>query len=413
MDKQHNQYRQHRSTGAWKFVAFAVFVVAWGGNEFTPMMVFYRQEDVFSPVFVESLLACYAAGIALSLLLAGPLTDRYGRRVVMLPAPLIGLIGSVMIAVGETVEPLIFIGRVLSGVSIGIAMTAGGAWIKELSTPEMDPTAKPNSGAKRATMSLTLGFAIGAAVAGALAEWGPAPGKTAYLIQAVLAAAALAGLTTVPETRQNAHLQVRGSFWSDLFVQTAKHPRFLLVALPIAPWVFGAAGVAYAIMPSLSQEGLAYPIAFSALVTAVSLGAGFVVQQYAQLYVSNKDARGPQLGLVFIFFGMLAATFVARGPSVWGVLIVAVLLGIGYGVCLISGLSEVQQLAGPNDLGGLTAIFYTVTYLGFFFPMILRRVNEWFTYPFMLGTGAVIAALCLIIVTVFSKRFLPHSAQED
>lgn len=397
-----------RSRHSWMFVAFAIFVVAWGGNEFTPMMVFYREEAVFSAVFVESLLACYAVGISLSLLLCGPLSDRYGRRVVMLPAPFIGLVGSVLIAAGETVEPLIFIGRVLSGFSIGCAMTAGGAWVKELSTPRMDPSAKPSSGAKRSTMSLTLGFAVGAAVAGSLAEWGPAPGQTAYLLHVILAAIALAGLWTVPETRQSAHLKVKGSLWSDLLVPTARHPRFLLVVLPIAPWVFGAAGVAYAIMPSLNPEGSGHPVAFTALVTAVSLIAGFVTQQFAHLFTSDKDARGPQFGLIVIFIGMVAATLVSQHLSTWGVLIVALILGVGYGACLITGLTEVQRLAGPDDLGGLTAIFYTVTYLGFFFPMILRRLSDWITYPIMLGTGAVIAAIFFVIVTIFSKKFLPQ-----
>src|SRR5699024_7353995 len=100
---------------AWFMVALAVFIVAWGGNEFTPMMVFYRGQDVFSPVFVDALLAFYAVGIAVGLLVAGPLSDRYGRRVVMLPAPIVALIGSILIAMGETSEPIIFIGRMLSG----------------------------------------------------------------------------------------------------------------------------------------------------------------------------------------------------------------------------------------------------------------------------------------------------------
>ncbi|QFQ03257.1 multidrug efflux system protein MdtL [Corynebacterium urogenitale] len=397
-----------RVDNSWKLVAFALLAVAWGGNEFTPMMVFYRGEETFSPVFVDSLLASYAAGIALALLIAGPLSDRYGRKVVMLPAPIVGLIASALIAAGELNEPLIFTGRVLSGISIGMAMTAGGSWIKELSTPALDPSAGPNSGAKRSTMSLTGGFAVGAAVAGTLAEWAPYPGQLPYIVHVIISVVATVGLLTVPETRQSAHLKVRGSFWSDLKTPSMMHPRFILAVIPAAPWVFGCAGVSYAIMPSLAQDSVGAPIAFSALVTAVCLAFGFTIQQFSHILDSPVSARGQQLGLVLTIIGMAIATWTAMNVTILGVVVTAIILGGGYGMCLVSGLGEVQRIAGPNDLGGLTAIFYAVTYIGFFFPMLLTRLNEWFTYPFMLGFGIVMAVLALIVVTVFSKKFLPE-----
>lgn len=399
--------RHTQAKRSWLFVAIAVFAVAWGGNEFTPMMVFYRAGNQFGSVFVDSLLACYAAGIAVGLLLCGPLSDRYGRRVVMLPAPVLGLIGSTLIALGETTEPVIFTGRVLSGLSVGMAMTAGGSWIKELSTPAFDPTAKQDSGARRATMSLTLGFAIGAALAGTLAQWGPAPGQTPYVVHVLISLAAIVGLLSAPETRQSAHLNVKGSFWSDLNVPTARHPRFILAVLPIAPWVFGCAGVAYAIMPGLAQKQVSAPIAFSAGVTAVALMFGFGIQQISQRYINPTNAQAQQIGLVLVIVGMSVATWTAANASVIGTVIVGVILGTGYGVCLITGLTEVQRIAGPDDLGGLTAIFYTVTYIGFFFPMLLSKLHSWFSYPVMLGFGAVMALLALILVSIVSKKFIP------
>ncbi len=390
----------------WMLVAFAVFAAAWGGNEFTPMMVFYRGEEVFGAVFVESLLASYAVGIAAALLVSGTLSDRYGRKAVMLPAPVVALLGSLFIAAGETSEPLILIGRILSGISIGMVMSSGSAWIKELSTPEFEPTVKPGAGARRATMSMTLGFALGALTAGILAEWGPAPGQTPYIVHAVLSAISLAGILRVTETRRNDHLNVKGTFWSDVLVPTAKHPRFILAVLPTAPWVFGCAGVAYAIMPSLIQKDVSAPTAFTALVTALALIVGFTIQQFSARYTSPSDTRGQQLGLAVTFVGMILATVTAIRPSMAMVVVVAVVLGLGYGMCLISGLTELQRLATPDDLGGLTAIFYTVSYVGFFFPMILRALSNSLSYPQMLGFGAVMAALFFVVVRIVSRRFL-------
>ena len=159
----------------WLAVALSVFTVAWGGNEFTPLLVFYRGEGFFSNLFIDLLLVFYAIGVAVGLLAAGPLSDRYGRRAVMLPAPLIAILGSALIASGEETAILIAIGRVLSGISVGMVMTAGGSWIKELSSSRFEPGVKTSAGAKRASMSLTGGFALGPALAGVMAQWLPLP----------------------------------------------------------------------------------------------------------------------------------------------------------------------------------------------------------------------------------------------
>lgn len=399
-----------RDARAWMFVVFAVFTVAWGGNEATPMLVFYRQEAVFSDVYVDSLLVSYAVGIVAGLLICGPLSDRYGRKAVMLPAPVIALLGSVFIAIGETTEWIMFIGRILAGLAVGIAMSVGGSWIKELSTPAFDPKAKSSSGAKRATMALTAGFGLGAGLAGVLAEWGPIPGQLPYLVHCGLSLIAVAGLLTVPETRQSAHLKVKGSFWSDLLVPTIRHPRFLTVVAPIAPWVFGAAGVSYAIMPRLVQDQVETPVAFSAMLTVICLASGFAIQQFGPQINTSYNARGPIIALLLVIVGMAIASAAASNIAVWNTILVAIVLGAAYGLCLISGLTEVQRIAGPDDLAGLTAAYYTLTYIGFFFPMILTRVSEWFSYPVMLGAGVVVAVVFLVIVAAFSRKNLPDDS---
>ena len=399
-----------RDSKAWLFVAFAVFSVAWGGNEATPMLVFYRDAAVFGEVFIDSLLVSYAFGIVCGLLLAGPLSDRYGRKPVMLPAPLIALLGSIFIAAGETTEWSIFIGRVFAGLGVGIVMSAGGSWIKELSTAPFDTSARPATGAQRAAMSNTAGFGLGAGCAALLAQWGPMPGQLPYLVHMVISVIALAGILTIPETRQSAHLKVQGSFWTDLKIPSVTNRRFLTVVAPMAPWVFGSAGVSYAIMPRLVQDQVSTPIAFTGLLTVIALGCGFTIQQFGSKINTTTSARGPISGLSIVVVGMVIATFSAHNIAVWNTIIVAVVLGLGYGLCMVSGLTEVQRIAGPDDLGGLTAVYYALTYIGFFFPMILTELSDAFTYTEMLGFGIVMSVLCLAMVTAFSKKNLPGPA---
>ncbi len=114
---------------AWLPVALTMFAVAWGGNEFTPLLVMYREVGHFSAVTVDALLAAYVLGIVPALLLGGPLSDRYGRRPLLLPAAPVGLVGSLVLAVGAQSAALLAVGRVLCGVALGLVMAVGTTWV--------------------------------------------------------------------------------------------------------------------------------------------------------------------------------------------------------------------------------------------------------------------------------------------
>jgi hypothetical protein len=80
------------------------------------------------------------------------------------------------------------------------------------------------------------------------------------------------------------------------------------------------------------------------------------------------------------------------------VLLAAAFLGSGYGLCLVSGLLEVQRIARPGELAGLTAVFYALTYLGFAAPIVLAALHGVAGYPELLLFTAVLAALSLFSV---------------
>ena len=78
-------------------------------------------------------------------------------------------------------------------------------------------------------------------------------------------------------------------------------------------------------------------------------------------------------------------------------------------MAVLSGLLEVQQLATPDNLAGLTAVFHSATYLGFAMPMLLAFISETWpsvTYPMMFGVG-VGAALTSLVVVVAAHRLNP------
>ncbi|ORB31880.1 MFS transporter [Mycolicibacterium parafortuitum] len=387
----------------WAAVAAATFAIAWGGNEFTPLLVMYRTEGGFSPVTVDLLLFAYVLGIVPALLIGGPLSDRFGRRPLMLPAPVLAGIGSLILAVGAESAWTLGVGRVFSGLALGLAMAVGGSWIKELSTPPWDAG---DAGARRAAMSLTAGFGFGAAVAGALAQWGPAPTVLPYAINAVMALVAAALLITAPETRRRSDPGAASGkpWWSDLAIPSASHRRFLFVVVPVAPWVFGAGASAYAVLPALMTEHVgAAPIAFSALLCAVTLGVGFAVQHLGRHIVAD-GRRGTLVALVLVAVGMALAVAAASLLTVWAALIAAAALGAGYGMALLAGLQEIQRIATADDLAGLTAVFYSLSYLGFGVPAAMALLAAHVSYPVMFGFGALAAGVCVIVAVAGSRR---------
>lgn len=386
------------ATRHWLAVAVATFAIAWGGNEFTPLLVMYRAGDTFSALTVDLLLFAYVLGIVPALLIGGPLSDRFGRRPLMLPAPVLAAVGSSILACGAESALLLGLGRVFSGLALGLAMAVGGSWLKELSSPPWDVG---DAGARRAAMSLTSGFGLGAGVAGALAQWGPAPTVLPYAVNVVLALCAAVLLRAAPETR--ARHDTGRPWWTDLAVPGAAHRRFLFVIVPLAPWVFGAGASAYAVLPGLMADSVAAaPIAFSALMGLVALGVAFMVQNLAR----NLDAGG-RVGVVIalglIAAGMAMAAWAAAVLTIWVALLAAAVLGAGYGMGLLAGLQQIQRIAGPDDLAGMTAVFYSLTYLGFAVPAVLAVAGRSFSYPMMFGFGALAAVLTLAVAMAGSR----------
>lgn len=393
------------TTRAWLPVGAAMLACGWGGNQFTPLLIMYRDAG-YSVLTVDLLLGAYVIGLVPGLLLAGGWSDRVGRKPLMLAGTVFSLVASLLLAYGPhgvLGEVALSIGRFVTGVAVAVAMSVGSTWTKELSDRA---GASPEAGTGRAALSLTLGLGVGPGVAGVLAQWGPWPTAVPYFVHALLVAAVLPTLPRVPETVAG---RARPPGGPGRFAPV-RHPRFRRVVLPMAPWIFGSTGVAYAIMPQLVDDQVGHwGLAYSTLLTVCTLAAGTAVQPLARRIDRISSARGVLVGMVVMSTGLAASALAAALHSPVAALVAAVVLGAAYGIALVAGLLELGRLAPPEQVAGLIGVYYALAYVGFLLPSLLAVLSAVASYPMLLLGLASIAVAGTLLILRHSRAHLPHS----
>ncbi|MDR7276530.1 MFS transporter [Catenuloplanes atrovinosus] len=379
----------------WISVYAVMFFSTWAGNQFSPLLLLYKQREHYSALAVNGFLGVYVLGLAPAFVLSGALSDRYGRRPVMFGGVLAALAASTALAFGGTGPVMICVGRLLAGIAVGTATCVGTSWLKELSQGVYDPRADAGAGARRATTSFSLGSAAGALVAGLFAQWGPWPLQLPFVIHVLLTLPFAWLVLRAPETAVTVGAPTRSR------VPTAGHPRFVRVVMVAAPWLFVAPSVTFGYLPVLLEETTpGAGIAYATLLTVLALGVSALIQPWAKRLVTTRTGPGLVAAILLITAGVTLAAIADHARS-WPLgLLVAVVMGCGIGVGMVCAILEVQRIAGPGDLAALTGVFYAIAYTGFLTPAVLAALTGALgsTAPLLgVATLGLLSALLLII----------------
>jgi MFS family permease len=395
-----------RSMAPWLVAGAMLLCAGWGSNQFTPMLLVYHRALGLSTGTLEAMFGFYALGLVPGLLATGTLSNTLGRRPVVLFAAASGLLGSLALLAAGHSTALLFVGRFLIGLSSGAAFSAGTVWLRELSLRPWGD-ASDQATARRTVVSMTIGFAFGPLVSGALAQWGPLPRALPYAPHIALSAIVLGGLLTVPET-----VEAKGRGWTAAEIleplrralPAMRNARFRLVLVPMAPWVFAAPAIAFALLPSVvgtDREGSGVLVA--AGITALTSFAGVAAQAMARrLETLGGNRLAAIAGLLAFVAGVLIGALAASEHSSWLLIPTSVLFGSAYGLCLVAGLADVQRLAEPEAQAGLTAAFYSLMYVGFAAPYLISLAAALASYPLLLLITAVLAFATVLQVAYAS-----------
>jgi MFS family permease len=190
------QRRRHRS-GFWA-AAFAFLIVMAVATLPSPLYGLYRARDHLSALTITVVFAIFAGSTIVILQRDNSIVARIGRRGTML-----GAVATMMAAVAILAAwkdlPGLLIGRLVTGVSVGLAAGTAITYLIELRL-RADPEASPVR-ARTIGTSVTVGaLGVGPLIAGCLAQWVTQPLTVPYLVFIALGAIALIGLRAAPET---------------------------------------------------------------------------------------------------------------------------------------------------------------------------------------------------------------------
>jgi hypothetical protein len=230
------------------------------------------------------------------------------------------------------------------------------------------------------------------------------PEVTPYAVHGVLNLVALIIVLAAPESLPK-HRRSQQHWWQGLRIPLVGHRTFVRLIIPAAPWVFGAAGIAYAVMPALVQDswGSGRPCTRPCSPSSPSV-PGRSCRTLVPRINRWTGGRGLVVGLAMMSLGMMLAVVAALVADPILAFVVAIVLGLAYGICVVSGLIIVQAIAEPDDLAGITGVYYSLAYSGFLLPTVLAALLPLMGYSLSLGGVAVICLLSLAAVARASNR---------
>jgi MFS family permease len=356
--------RLSKRAGFWA-IALSFLVVAAFSTAPSSLYGIYEQRWHLSSLTITLVYAVYAVGVVASLLLAGHVSDWYGRRVVLFPAITVAICAAVVFLVWKSLAGL-FVARVLTGVAVGAAVATATAFITDLDT---GPTGGPTRRAGiMSTISNTGGLALGPLVAGLLASY--APQALGLTFQGFIAALVLGGIAVAlaPEGHPGVHPRPR--YRPQHLSLPASARRRFTAACAGAFLSFAVLGLFAGLAGAFLAGPLHHPSpALCGLTIFLSFGAGVTVQTTTASWPAHRLIAA---GIVPALLGpgLLVASAWASPPSLILFLASGIVSGAGSGAIFRGSLTVVISSTDADDRAGVLATFFIAAYAGLSVPVI-------------------------------------------
>jgi Major Facilitator Superfamily len=347
-------------------VSFAFLAVMAFSAVPSPLYGLYRERDHFSVFMVTVVYGVYAVGVLGSLLLAGHLSDWFGRRRLLLPALGTASASAIVFLTSKSLPSLI-VARLLNGVAIGIVVSTATAYLTELHA-----VGRPNATPRKAQLTAAAipvgGIGLGALVAGILAQWVTSPLTVPYVVFLAALALGTIGVALTPETRQGPKPRPR---YRPQRVSVPHDQRTTFFAAALTAFMaFATQGLFTGLASLFLAVTLHHPSHALAGAVLGAVYASAVAAQIATAKWSVTHEFEAGMGAMVVGLGVAVLAVWVQPPSLALFIAGGALLGAGGGTIFRGAIGTVMSIAPPDRIAESLAGMFVAAFVGLSLPVV-------------------------------------------
>jgi len=384
-------------------VALLTMIGPFSVDTYFPSFPAIEAEFEVSRALLSQSLGFYLAAFAVSTLFWGPLSDRLGRRAVVMSTLLLYLFASLGCALSSDFSSFLFF-RLLQGVAAGGGLAAGRTMIRDVHSPQ---------NAQRAMSRVMMLFAVAPAIAPVIGGWlqDMFDWHSVFYFLAFYSALVLVMiLLWVPETL---HTSMRQSFHpmnvARVYGRTLVHRRFQSLVFMVACYFGGMflyiAGAPTIIFDFLKLDVHHFAVLFVPLVGGIIFGA-WLSGQLAHKWHAERTLA---LALTLITLGTVLNTAQALtlSPMIVTTIVPLMFYSTGIGIAM-PAMTVLSLDCFPRNRGAASAVQGFIQMMGnalissMAIPLLGNR-------PDWLALGQ----LSLVAIALLLWRFLPAQSVNE
>jgi MFS family permease len=355
-------------------IALSLFLVTAAVNLEVPLYRTYAQLAGYGNGLTAIVFAAYVVGLLPILILFGGISERLGRKPVILSGLLSAALATTLMIISPNIHTLLLT-RILQGAGVGLSVGAGTAYLAQI-WGEAKGAARA---ASYVAITTSLGFGSGALLTTGSLLFQKTLVPVSYWLVLFLTLGCMVLLLRLPDQKTSGGALLRLPYFPKGTISMG-------IAIANA---WAVTGLVIAIIPAQLAHYQLTAWAGVALFLVNCTGA--LVQPLARRFSAKSSI---QIGFFLLSLGYI---FLVIGA--WFGILILVLAGAAiagmacYGFTYLGGLAEVTKAGGEQRARAVSG-YFLFAYLGFGIPSILIGfIADWIgVINALIGFGAVIIA---------------------